>query len=110
MKTLALLVTAVVWLAGAGPRALAQSFDCEDVDHDCDPADRTVASAIKRGGKTLIDCVKRGIDPCDLAFALAKVTDEQCRDAIECQVRALFAQVGDGSTDCVQRLFKEGYT
>jgi arylsulfatase A-like enzyme len=44
-----------------------------------------------------------------LTFALSRVTDEQCRDAIECQVRALFAQVGDGSTSCVQQLFKEGY-
>jgi arylsulfatase A-like enzyme len=87
----------------------AQDFDCEDVDHDCDPADRTVASGIKRAGKELIDCVRHGVDPCDLTLALAKVTDEQCRSAIECQVRELFAQVGDGSTTCVQTLFKEGY-
>jgi N-acetylglucosamine-6-sulfatase len=99
-----------LWLGIAGvPSSRAQDFDCEDVDHDCDPADKTVASGIKRAAKELIDCARHGVDPCDLTFALAKVTDEQCRDAIECQVRALFAQVGDGSTSCVQQLFKEGY-
>src|SRR6266571_4445285 len=42
------------------------------------------------------------------ARAQARVTDPQCASAIECQVRDLFAQLGDGSTSCVQRLFKEG--
>jgi len=37
------------------------------------------------------------------------VNDPQCAAAIECEVRGLFAEVGDGSTSCVQRLFKEGY-
>jgi N-acetylglucosamine-6-sulfatase len=91
------------------PPAHAQPFDCEDVDHDCDPADRTVASGLKRVGAALVECARHAVDPCDLTFALAKVTDEQCRDAIECQVRALFAQVGDGGTLCVQQLFEEGY-
>ncbi len=113
MKTLAVVLAMTGFAALGGPtttRVLAQqtNFDCEDVDHDCDPADPSVASAIKRAGNTLIDCAKRGTDPCDLAFAIAKVTDEQCRSAVECQVRALFAQIADGSTSCVQRLFKEG--
>ena len=98
-----------LWLGGLRiPQARAQDFDCEDVDHDCDPADKTVASGIKRAGAALIDCARHGVDPCDLTAALARVTDPQCASAIECQVRDLFAQLGDGSTSCVQRLFKEG--
>ena len=98
-----------LWLGGLRiPQARAQGFDCEDVDHDCDPADRTVASGVKRAGAALLDCARHGVDPCDLTAALVKVTDAQCASAIECQVRDLFAQVGDGSTTCVQRLFKEG--
>src|SRR5713226_9605144 len=105
----ALALAAVLGCGSAStPPAHAQDFDCEDVDHDCDPADRTVASGIKRAGGALIDCTRHGVDPCDLTAALARVTDTQCASAIECQVRALFAQVGDGSTSCVQRLFKEG--
>ncbi|HUE29728.1 MAG TPA: hypothetical protein VMR79_02570, partial [Verrucomicrobiae bacterium] len=87
------------------PHARAQDFDCEDVDHDCDPADKTVASGIKRAGAALLECVRHGVDPCDLTGALARVTDPQCASAIECQVRELFAQVGDGRTSCVQWLF-----
>ena len=98
-----------LWLGGLHiPHARAQDFDCEDVDHDCDPADKTVASGVKRAGAALLDCARHGVDPCDLTGALARVTDPQCASAIECQVRDLFAQLGDGSTSCVQRLFKEG--
>ena len=91
------------------PAASAQAFDCEDVDHDCDPGDKTIARAIKRAGTDLVDCVRHAVDPCDLTSALARVRDPQCAAAIECEVRGLFAEVGEGSTSCVQRLFKEGY-
>ena len=84
-----------LWLGGLRiPQARAQDFDCEDVDHDCDPADKTVASGIKRAGAALLDCARHGVDPCDLTGALARVTDPQCASAIECQVRDLFAQLG----------------
>src|SRR5437762_2650208 len=91
------------------PAASAQAFDCEDVDHDCDPGDKTIARAIKQAGTDLVDCVRHAVDPCDLTSALARVRDPQCAAAIECEVRGLFAEVGEGSTSCVQRLFKEGY-
>src|SRR5438093_944222 len=91
------------------PAASAQAFDCEDVDHDCDPGDKTIARAIKRAGTDLVDCVRHAVGPCDLTSALARVRDPQCAAAIECEVRGLFAEVGEGSTSCVQRLFKEGY-
>ena len=106
--SLALVLAAAVALLGGPPGAVAQVFDCDDVDHDCDPADRTVATGIRRAGNALIICAKHAVNPCDLTQALAKVTDEQCRSAIECQVRALFAQVSNGSTACVQGLFREG--
>src|SRR5207247_1076417 len=38
------------------PAASAQAFDCEDVDHDCDPGDKTIARGKGRGGR-------RGVDP-----------------------------------------------
>src|SRR5262249_22098558 len=58
-------------------------------------------------GNALVGCARHAVNPCDLTRALAKVADEQCRSAIECQVRALFAPVGTGSTACVQRLFRD---
>src|SRR5437762_10540551 len=92
---LAATLLARLWLGGLRvPSARAQAFDCEDVDHDCDPADKTVASGIKRAGAALLDCARHGVDPCDLTGALARVTDPQCASAIECQVRDLFAQLG----------------
>ena len=107
---LAATLLARLWLGGLRvPSARAQAFDCEDVDHDCDPADKTVARGIKRTGADLVDCVRHAVNPCDLTSALARVNDPQCAAAIECEVRGLFAEVGDGSTSCVQRLFKEGY-
>ncbi len=107
---LAATLLARLWLDGLRvPSARAQAFDCEDVDHDCDPADKTVARGIKRTGADLVDCVRHAVNPCDLTSALARVNDPQCAAAIECEVRGLFAEVGDGSTSCVQRLFKEGY-
>ena len=106
----AAIFLARLWLGGLRvPSARAQAFDCEDVDHDCDPADKTVARGIKRTGADLVDCVRHAVNPCDLTSALARVNDPQCAAAIECEVRGLFAEVGDGSTSCVQRLFKEGY-
>jgi N-acetylglucosamine-6-sulfatase len=110
-RSVALVLAAALSLGlGGHPAAIAQVFDCDDVDHDCDPADRTVATGIRRAGSALIACARHALNPCDLTRALAKVTDEQCRSAIECQVRALFAQVGDGSTACVQGLFRAGNT
>ena len=107
---LAATLLARLWLGGLRvPSARAQAFDCEDVDHDCDPGDKTIARAIKRAGTDLVDCVRHAVDPCDLTSALARVRDPQCAAAIECEVRGLFAEVGEGSTSCVQRLFKEGY-
>ena len=45
---LAATLLARLWLGGLRvPSARAQAFDCEDVDHDCDPADKTVARGIK---------------------------------------------------------------
>src|SRR5438046_4253631 len=91
------------------PAASAQAFDCEDVDHGCDPGDKTIARAIKRAGTDLVDCVRHAVDPCDLTSALARVRDPEGAAAIEGEVLVLFAEVGEGSTSCVQRLFKEGY-
>jgi N-acetylglucosamine-6-sulfatase len=104
----ALLVT-VLLVAGLVRTAAAQQLDCGDIDHDCD-ADRYTASGIKKAGSTLIRCVKEGVDPCDLGLALARVTSPDCRFAIECELRDLFDRIGDGSTSCVQGLFKEAYT
>jgi N-acetylglucosamine-6-sulfatase len=64
---------------------------------------------IKKGGAKLIHCARTGEDPCDLTNELERVTSPDCRLAIECQLRTLFADVGDGSTKCVQQLFREGY-
>jgi arylsulfatase A-like enzyme len=102
---LAFLLLAL-WFIGASPAAA--QLDCEDVDHDC-TADGSVASAINKGGSQLVKCARNGTDPCDLTLALARVTSPECRAAIECQLRELFALVGDGSTSCVQQLFREGY-
>jgi arylsulfatase A-like enzyme len=104
VATVAMLVSLVL----AAPPAVRAQLDCDDVDHDCH-ADRYTARGIKKGGSALIRCVKQGIDPCDLTDALEKVTSPDCRLAIECELRDLFADVGDGSTKCVQQLFKEGY-
>src|SRR5438552_3426434 len=102
---LAATLLARLWLGGLRvPSARAQAFDCEDVDHDCDPADKTVARGIKRTGADLVDCVRHAVNPCDLTSALARVNDPQCAAAIECEVRGLFAEVGDGSTSCVLTL------
>src|SRR5712691_8283960 len=88
--------------------AVAQLNDCEDVDHDC-AADPTVGRGIRAGGATLIRCLHAGTDPCDLTNALAPIASPECRFAVECELRALLALVGDGSTSCVQQLFREGY-
>ncbi|TMB13222.1 MAG: sulfatase [Deltaproteobacteria bacterium] len=88
--------------------AVAQLNDCEDVDHDCG-ADPTVSRGIRAGGATLLRCLHAGTDPCDLTNALASIASPECRFAVECELRALLALVGDGSTSCVQQLFREGY-
>src|SRR5262249_25051668 len=88
--------------------AVGQLNDCEDVDHDCG-ADPSVSRGVRAGGATLVRCVKSGTDPCDLTNALAPIATPECRFAVECELRALLAQVGDGSTSCVQQLFREGY-
>jgi arylsulfatase A-like enzyme len=106
--TAARIAVAVVLVVAIPSGIRAQQLDCADIDHDCH-ADRDVASAIKRAGNQLVRCAKDGVDPCDLTEALARVTSPDCRLAIECEVRDLFGRVGDGSTSCVQGLFKEGY-
>ena len=83
-------------------------LDCEDVDHDCAP-DRYVRAAIRKAGAAFIRCDRLGITPCDLTEALAGITSLECRDAVECQMNELHALVGDGSTSCVQTLFRQGY-
>jgi len=91
------------------PSIRPQAFDCEDIDHDCS-ADSSVSRGIKKGGAELVKCARRGINsPCDLTLALARISDPQCRGGVECQLRALFAQVNDGSTRCVQEVFWQGY-
>jgi len=99
------LITLSLALPGT---AVAQLNDCEDVDHDCS-ADPTVSRGVRAGGATLIRCLHAGTDPCDLTNALAPIATPECRFAVECELRALLAQVGDGSTSCVQQLFREGY-
>ena len=108
--SLAIVLTGVlcVLLAGA-VRIAAQELDCEDVDQDCDPGDRTVAPGIKRAGDQLLECATGRVDACDLTGVLAPVRDVQCRTAIECQVRALFAQLAAGQTACAEQLFRDGY-
>lgn len=107
-----LLIASTLLLTALGVRAPrlagAQQLDCDDVDHDC-TADRLTVRGIKKGGAKLIRCAKIGLDPCDLTEELSRVTSPDCRDAIECELRTLFADVGDGSTRCVQQLFREGY-
>lgn len=83
-------------------------LDCEDVDHDCDP-DRLTRQAMRKAGAALIRCDRLGITPCDLTDALANITSPECRAAVECQMTELHALVGDGSTSCVQQLFRQGY-
>jgi arylsulfatase A-like enzyme len=100
----------LVLLLGAlaiAPPALAQ-LDCEDVDHDCSP-DRFVRTAIRRAGAAFVRCDRLGITPCDLTEALADVTSPECRVADECQMTELHDQVADGSTPCVQQLFRQAY-
>jgi len=104
---------AVLWLlvaTGPAARAQNQTFDCEDVDHDC-AATRDVGRGVSRGGVALLRCFEdgTGADACDLTAALSGIADEQCRSAVECQLRQLAALVGDGSTRCVQELFRQGY-
>jgi arylsulfatase A-like enzyme len=101
------IVVGCLLAVGIGTPARAQ-LDCADIDHDCH-AESLTARGIKRAGGELVRCVRRGISPCDLTEALLKVTSPDCKAAIECQLRELFDDVGDASTDCVQRLFKEGY-
>lgn len=89
------------------PPAGAQ-VDCEDVDHDC-LADPATIAGLRRGGAALHRCMRQGIDPCDLTSALSGVTSLECRAAVECQLLELRALVGDGSTTCVQHLFRQAY-
>jgi arylsulfatase A-like enzyme len=89
------------------PPAGAQ-LDCEDVDHDC-TADAETIRGLRRGGSALFHCMKQGTDPCDLTTALAVVSDPECRAAVECQLLELRALLGDGSTSCVQTLFRRTY-
>ncbi len=98
-----------LWLAAAAPRAGARQIDCSDVDHDCDLGDEAVARGIARAGARLLGCAQRhGPGSCDLSASLPTSTDEECTNAIECEVRALLAEVGDTGTACRRRLFREG--
>jgi arylsulfatase A-like enzyme len=108
MRHLAAAVLAVLWALSTAPPASAQLADCEDVDHDC-PTDRYTATGIRRAASHLLSCVRHGISPCDLTDALAKVPDAECRSAIECQLNAVLALVGDPSMACGEQLFREGY-
>jgi N-acetylglucosamine-6-sulfatase len=106
---LAATVLAGLWLGAArAPAARAQVFDCEDIDHDC-AADGSVSKGIRKGGAALVQCARHGTNPCDLGPALSRIRDGQCRGAVECQLHALFDQVSDGTTTCVQELYRRGY-
>jgi N-acetylglucosamine-6-sulfatase len=83
-------------------------LDCDDVDHDC-TADAETIRGLRRGGSALLRCMRDGTDPCDLTTALSVVTDPECRAAVECQLLEVRALLGDGSTSCVQGLFRRTY-
>ncbi len=103
MLALALGLSAA-WASSAG----GEPVDCDDVDHDCN-ASAAVSRAIKQAGAELVRCARHRASPCDLTAAVAHVADLQCRGAVECQVRALFAPVDGGRTRCVRDLFRQGY-
>jgi arylsulfatase A-like enzyme len=100
------LIPALLLLLAPAASVLAQGVDCEDVDHDC-PADADVRRAISRGGRDMIRCMRNGISPCDLTEALADITSPECHNALECELNALRNLLGDGSTPCVQQLFRQ---
>jgi len=82
--------------------------DGGDVGHAC-PASKDVASALARVTKQLVSCARKGIDPCDLSRALAKIVDPSCREALESTVRRLIAAGGDGyGTPCTKGLVGAG--
>ena len=60
-------------------------LDCDDVDQDC-TADAETIHGLRRGDSALLRCMRDGTDPCDLAPALAVVTDPECRATVECQL------------------------
>jgi N-acetylglucosamine-6-sulfatase len=102
------LLLGVLRVLPSSATAAAQQLDCSDVDHDC-AADVRVEDGIEDAAKRLLECARHGIDSCDLAGALPARVDEQCQEAIACQVHALFTQVADASTPCVRHLFRESY-
>jgi N-acetylglucosamine-6-sulfatase len=102
------LVLAAVWLVSWSAAVGAEQLDCSDVDHDCDVARNAVRSGIERAAKKILECARHRAASCDLAPMLRAVADDQCRDAIECEVHALFDQVAGGGTPCVRHLFREG--
>jgi N-acetylglucosamine-6-sulfatase len=82
--------------------------DCDDIDSDCDPAEPQLGTVIKRAAGGLLECARQNAGACDVAGSLAGVKDEQCRDAIECQLYGLLAIAGDASRPCARRRFRAG--